>query len=224
MRMRRFAALSLLLLGLVVVGSPAEAIPSCVGADDVTLLGSNGCVQGGLKFYDFNVSPVGVAAKVFLGAFTNVSGQDVNLSFQIAHDPAPANLADILLYYTVQTINGAASLAGVGLFNPGHNVTIRETVCATPFDGGTCSTGLLADLIVPGNSSLAASFPSLQSIAYIRKDIDLMQGSFISEFTNSHDLTPTPEPATLLLVGSTLAALGVAMRRRVGGKAAENVG
>lgn len=215
--MSRFVALSLLLLGIVMVGSPAEAVPSCVGADDVTLLGPNGCVQGGLKFYDFNVSPTGVAAKVFLGAFSNVIGQDVNLNFQISHDPSPATLADILLYYTVQTVNGAAELAGVDLFNPGHNVTIRETVCATPFNGGVCSTGLLADLIVPGNSSLAAPLTSLQSIAYIRKDIQLLQGAFISEFTNSHDLTPTPEPATLLLVGSTLAALGVAIRRRGAG-------
>lgn len=216
--MGRYFTLALILpvalVGALTISSPAEAIPSCVGAGDVTLLGSTGCVQGGLTFLDFNVSPVGVAAKIFLGTFSDVTGQDVNLNFQIAHDPSPANLADILLYYTVHTVNGAASLAGVDLFNPGHNVTIRETVCRTPFDGGVCSSGLLADLIAPGNSSVAASLASLQSIAYIRKDIQLLQDSFISEFTNSHDLAPTPEPATLLLLGSTLATLGLAIRRR----------
>ncbi|HJR02737.1 MAG TPA: PEP-CTERM sorting domain-containing protein [Methylomirabilota bacterium] len=211
--MRRLLALSLLMLGLVLVSAPAEAVP-CLGAGDVALLGSSGCVQGGLKFYDFAVSPVGVAAKIFLGGFTTVTGQDVNLNFQVSHDPSPANLADILLYYTVQTISGVADISAVDLFNPGHNVTIRETVCASPFDGGTCGSGLLADLVVPGNSSAAAPLASRQSIAYIRKDIQLLQDSFISEFTNSHDLASTPEPATLLLLGGTFATLGMAVRRR----------
>lgn len=157
---------------------------------------------------------MGVAAKIFLGGFTTVTGQDVNLNFQVSHDPSPANLADILLYYTVQTISGVADISAVDLFNPGHNVTIRETVCASPFDGGTCGSGLLADLVVPGNSSAAAPLASRQSIAYIRKDIQLLQGSFISEFTNSHDLASTPEPATLLLLGGTFATLGMAVRRR----------
>jgi hypothetical protein len=211
--MRRFLALSLLMLGLLMVSAPAEAI-SCIGAGDVALLGSSGCSQGALKFYDFAVSPAGVAAKILLGQFTTVTGQDVNLNFQVSHDPSPANLADILLYYTVQTINGVADISAVDLFNPGHNVTIRETVCATPFTGGTCASGLLADLVVGSNSSLAASLASLQSTAYIRKDIQLLQNSFISEFTNSHDLASTPEPATLLLLGSSLVTLGVASRRR----------
>jgi hypothetical protein len=107
-----------------------------------------------------------------------------------------------------------ADISAVDLFNPGHNVTIRETVCATPFTGGTCASGLLADLVVGSNSSLAASLATLQSTAYIRKDIQLLQNSFISEFTNSHDLASTPEPATLLLLGSSLVTLGVASRRR----------
>jgi hypothetical protein len=40
--------------------------------------------------------------------------------------------------------------------------------------------------------------------------------------TNGHDLSPSPEPTTLLLVGSSLAALGLALRRRSrAGRAAE---
>lgn len=222
--MGRFFALALVLLvalvGSVLASSPAEAIPSCMGAGDVTQLGTDGCVQGPLNFYDFNVSPAGVAAKILLGTFSSVTGQDVNLDFQISHAPSPANLADILFYYTVKTLDGTSSLSGVDLFNPGHNVTIRETVCGTPFNAGVCSTGLLADLIVPSNSSLAVQLSSLQATAYIRKDIQLLQDSFISEFTNSHDLAPTPEPATLLLLGSTFAAVGMAVRRRAARKGA----
>jgi PEP-CTERM motif-containing protein len=213
--MRRIVALSLLLLGIALVHAPAEAVPSCMGAGDVTLLGSAGCVQGGLQFMNFAVSPAGVAAKILLGTFSSVTGQDVNLNFQISHSPSPANLADILLYYTAQTISGVADIGGVDLFNPGHNVTIREAVCGTPFDGGVCASGLLADLVVPANSSLATPLTSVQSLVYIRKDIQLLEDSFISEFTNSHDLASTPEPATLVLLGSSFATLGVALRRRL---------
>ena len=184
-----------------------------MGAGDVALLGSSGCSQGGLSFYDFAVSPAGVAAKILLGQFTTVTGQDVNLNFQVSHDPSPANLADILLYYTVQTIDGVADISAVDLFNPGHNVTIRETVCATPFTGGTCASGLLADLVVGSNSSLAAPLGTLQSRPTFARTSSSSR-LFISEFTNSHDLASTPEPATLLLLGSSLVTLGVASRRR----------
>ena len=42
------------------------------------------------------------------------------------------------------------------------------------------------------------------------------KNSFLSEFTNSH-----PEPATLLLLGSSLAAAGVAVRKRARRAASE---
>ena len=108
--MRRLVVLSLLLLGIAMVHAPAEAIPSCMGAGDVALLGSDGCVQGALQFANFAVSPAGVAAKILLGTFSTVTGQDVNLNFQVSHSPSPANLADILLYYTVQTVSGLADI------------------------------------------------------------------------------------------------------------------
>lgn len=221
--MRRIVVLSLLLLALVMVHAPAEAIPSCMGAGDVTLLGADGCVQGGLQFFGFNVSPVGVAAKVFLGTLSTVVGQDANLTFQIAHDPSPANLADILMYYTVKPIAADMAITGVDIYNPGKNVTIRENACGTDFLNGVCASGLLADLVVqsvPGKE-IAEAFFAPHSTVYIRKDIQLLQDSFISEFTNSHELAATPEPATLLLLGSSFATLGVALRRRLAARRAE---
>ena len=51
-----------------------------------------------------------------------------------------------------------------------------------------------------------------------QKDINVGVNGFINDFSNSHTIegaiAPTPEPATLLLLGSTLAGLGAVIRKR----------
>jgi hypothetical protein len=192
--MGRFVTVALVaviaMVGGVVVDTPAEAI-SCVGAGDVTAVGS--CMQGGLNF-------------------------------QVAHDPSPTSLSDILFLYTVKADASAGAVNGVDLFNPGQNVTIREVFCGTAFVNGVCTSELLANLTVTPNSSLAVSFDP-DSTIFIRKDIQFRNNSFLSEFTQSHDTTgaptPVPGPATLLLLGSSLAGLGMASRRKARNKAAQ---
>jgi hypothetical protein len=211
---------ALVLVALVVGGSlagpsRAEAIPSCVNAGNVTGLGAAGCDLGTLNFSDFMVSATGVAANIFLGGLSAVVANNVNLTFQVAHSPSPANLSDILFSYTVKTLSGQSELGGVDLYNAGNNVTIRESICGSGFDNGVCTTGTLADYVAAGGSIASATFSPLSTI-YVREDIQLLQDAFISEFTNSHDEPPrpAPEPTTLLLVGSGLAAVGVALRKR----------
>lgn len=213
-----FALVALIvLMGCVVITPSAEAVPSCMNAGNVTGLGSIGCDLGPLNFSNFVVSPTGVAANIFLGGLSQVLGTSTELTFQISHSPSPASLADILFYYTVKTLSGQPTIDGVDIFNPGSNVVIREITCANPFVNGVCSSGLLSDYVAVSNSMKSATFTPAVSTLFVRKDIMLGPDSFISEFTNSHEDVPTatPEPATLLLLGSSFTALGMAARRRI---------
>ena len=201
--------------------TPAHAV-SCVGAGDVTALSS--CSDDGVTFSNFSVSAVGfTSAAVFIGnaaAGTQILPGSVNLGFQTSQTPTPqTGLADIILKYTVTA--AAPILTGINLANGGTNVTIQEKVCQAAFVAGACAAGLLANLIVPSDSIAGTSTFATPVASYnVFKDLQFVGSptspAFLSDFTNSHETapSPTPEPATLLLVGTVLTALGWRLRRR----------
>jgi hypothetical protein len=225
--MRRiFLLLSLISLvvgGWAVTPPSAEAI-SCINVSDVTLLPTTGCDLGGLIFSDFTVRAGAgfTAATVGLGPGSSASPTNVNLIYHIVANnnqipPSGVGPGDVLLSYAVRASAGLL-LTGMNLTNDAITgpVTIGELACRVMFTpSGSCAPAdrLAALVALPGEAK-AALFASPVEFAFLHKDIAVGPGGFISDFSNSHEISPVPEPGTLLLVGSTLTGLGLAYRRQ----------
>jgi hypothetical protein len=226
---KKVLLLSLILLtaGWAMTPSGAEAI-SCINVSDVTLLPAAGCDLGGLTFSNFTVRAGAgfTAATAGLGPFSIASPTNVNLIYHLVTNnnqtpPSAVGPGDVLLSYAVKASSGLL-LTGINLSNDAimGPVTIGELACRVMFTpGGSCAPAdrLAALVALPGEAK-AAVFASPVEFAFLHKDIAVGPGGFISDFSNSHEISPVLEPATLLLLGATLTGIGLAYRRRRGGR------
>ena len=213
-------SLALVAAGWASAPTGAQAI-SCLNVTNVTLLPTGGCDLGGLTFSGFTVSPSAgfTAATIGLGPSSTATSSNVNLIFQLTSTPG-IGPGDVLLSYGV-TAGPGQKLTGIDLTNDAilGPVTIGELACRVPFSmGGTCAfADRVAALAVDAGGSAAAPFASPMDFVFLHKDIAVGVGGFISDFSNSNSLETVPEPATLLLFGTTLTGMGLAYRRRRAG-------
>jgi len=217
-----------ILCGLFLIAGVGFAAPACVihpNGPDYTDITSNpgavGCTANGLTFSNFGVQSIN-PSNMTVGMSVTTSAGAVELDFQIAGFVAtyPAPPPDLRITYEV-----AGPSTGVNnTFNaatPG--VTIIETVCDSKgitAGGGSCLGSSLGQIInnkFIGTQTL--TFASLQSDIWIIKDIT---GSYfntdgtigISDFTNSSETSPVPEPMTLSMMGVGLLGLSLISRRK----------
>ena len=184
---------------------------------------------GGLTFSNFNVIPGAGTSTVFMDLVSvDLTGTTVSLSFN-PNMSVPTGHQDIHFYYQV-----TGNAVGVDLAVGGVNATVIERVCSQPIptSGGTantCPTGsslanFLAVSTPPGPSVASATFPAGSgSTFYVFKDIGVTTGQFqpgggaLTSFTQSWEIGggggQVPEPASVLLIGSGIFALGILRRR-----------
>jgi hypothetical protein len=199
------------LLSLAVAS--ANPLP-CTLTGSATLSGASNATTvtcGSMTFNNFEVlSPTGGAPGIVDITQMTDCGSEVCLSF---NPNLTANQDEEFLF----TVSGGVN--DIDMSVGGQNASITETACSVPVPTSGITLGicpaqdLLGQITVASNSPnqpvFSAPFP-VTSPVYIFKDIDAGAGGALSEFTQSFS---TPEPVSMVLLGSGLLGLGLLRRR-----------
>jgi hypothetical protein len=202
--MKKFSLALLALAMAFAISTSAWATPTGLcSADSSVIAAGTQCTEGSFTFTfdDVSIIPAGADGLYFNPGEIVVSGNNVVLAFQVLG----GNLADFNLVYDVTggptgTYQLDNSFAGSG--------SISEEACTGNPSCGTQLAYLLNQSA--GVTEYSGTFASNGSF-YIDKDVSDDPYSF-SEFTDSIEVTP--EPSSLLLLGTGLLGLAfVAFRK-----------
>jgi hypothetical protein len=221
-----------LIFGCLALSSMALAAPGpCPTATyDVYLVANFSCTQGNLTFINFGYSPTSGGTSNIPATGVNVTPQQGvtgNPGFQFAGGWNVANVGsassfqDSLITFAVTgsistlTLFFNGSVTGTGLAAVTENYCLNQT---TGLSG--CPIGNSGQISVsnpPPNFNAVTFFAPVTSIS-VSKDINATSGSngtsHISQVINTFG---TPEPLSLVLLGSGLLGLGLLRKRLLKG-------
>lgn len=211
-----------LLLIAGVTEAPAVAFNSVAGTPAVCTGVQAGCTGNVLQA----ITPVGVwqpnnpgGSSAVWVSFANNTGQG---GVVVAPNAPNVNFGSATETFSISIPAGFVSLSllvwaddtgGVRLDNSPLYIasTTAGASAPNPVQGTNCAAGGLT--CTPGGG--AAFEIALGGLAHTIQFDVFQRGAVTYGFMYQGDLAPVPEPATLLLVGSTLAAVGFVSRRRL---------
>jgi PEP-CTERM motif-containing protein len=227
---KRFAWLgSLAILLALVVASPPSAEAVCTTGPLILVEGPNpgGCIVSGDKIFDNFVFSTSDSVTATLNAVTDQFG---NHGFSMSMNAViDSGNVDISLGYHAEVAAGSPDLITdmhlrASGFASGGSFTISETVvpetgaskalsilCSTPNCDGPTDTGLTAVAFL---DTPVASIDVLKDVILFCPGGESSCLVTVSLVEQTLSQTAVPEPATLLLLGSSLAGAGLYSRRK----------
>lgn len=228
--------IALLFTGIACWATPSNCPTTGPGTDLNTLNGNGGCFQIDVLFSSFAVTSTGTIAGPGLADISMFGAGPGPLTDAIFDTPganqwtAPGGnpalqlVSNLSYEATLQSTNDFVSIGiGGGSVTGNGLVIITESYCVgalttvgCPGGSGGSVTAVFFNGVLQSNSSPAVFLPTSQMVA-ITDQIQMLNTdpnpTTLTSLDNQFQEFTTPEPGTLLLIGSALGAFGFLRRR-----------